>query len=446
MKTKGLTDGSIAKGLVRFAIPILFALFLQSLYGGVDLLVVGRFAETADVSGVSTGSLLMQTVTMIITGLAMGVTIYVAQCIGRKATKEAGKAVGVSLVVFFIVGVVLCVTLGCFSSVFTEFLNAPSEAVAQTNMYIKICGFGSLFIVAYNVLGAVFRGIGDSKTPLLTVGISCVLNIIGDLLFVAVLKMGSAGAALATVLSQGVSVLVSLIIITKKELPFEFRKEYIAFNKSISLKELKLGVPIALQEFLVGISFVVIQTVANSFDVVSSAGVGVGDKLCGFIMLVPSAYMQAIATFVAQNLAANKPDRVKKAMKFAVLSALVIGSVFAIFSFFKGDLLTSIFAKDPAVIEAAFQYLKGYAIDCFFVSVLFCLIGYFNGRGDTFFVMIQGIVGAVAVRVPVTLLMSRVAGTSLFFIGLATPCASVVQIMLCLCYLVISNKKHKQLK
>ncbi len=324
-KTKDLTDGSIAKGLVRFAIPILFALFLQSLYGGVDLLVVGRFSETADVSGVSTGSLLMQTVTMIITGLAMGVTICVAQCIGRKATKEAGKAVGVSLIVFFVVAVILSVALGCFSSTFTKLLNAPAEAVAQTNMYIKICGFGSLFIVAYNVLGAIFRGIGDSKTPLLTVCIACVLNIIGDLVFVAVLKMGAAGAALATVLSQGISVIVSLIIITKKELPFEFKREYITFNKSIALKELKLGVPVALQEFLVGISFVVIQTVANGFDVVSSAGVGVSNKLCAFIMLVPSAYMQAIATFVAQNIAANKPDRVKKAMKFAVLSALAIG-------------------------------------------------------------------------------------------------------------------------
>ncbi|MBO5454814.1 MAG: MATE family efflux transporter [Clostridia bacterium] len=438
-KTKDLTEGKIIKGLVNFAIPIFFALVLQSLYGAVDLMIVGQFAETSDVSGVSTGGLLMQTFTMIIVGLAMGVTILIAQCIGKKERENAGKAVGTSLCFFTVIGIVLSLVLGIFSRSFTYMLSTPVEAVEQTNMYIKICGLGMLFIVAYNVLGAIFRGIGDSRTPLLTVGISCVLNILGDLLFVAVFKMGASGAALATVLSQGISVIVSLVIIVKKELPFDFGRSYIRFDKEIVSEELKLGIPIALQEFLVGISFMVIQVVANSFDVVSSAGVGIGDKVCAFIMLVPSAYMQAIATFVAQNLAAQKPNRVKSAMKFAIISSLVTGTLIGAFSFFKGDLLTAIFAKEPNVIEAGFLYLKGYAIDCILVSLLFCLIGYFNGRGNTVFVMLQGVIGAIAIRVPVTFLMSALPETSLFLIGLATPCASLVQIILCLIYLKFSK-------
>jgi len=443
-KNTDLTEGSIAQKLIRFAVPIFFALFLQSLYGGVDLLIVGRFAETADVSGVSSGSQLMQTITMVITGLAMGITIYVAQCIGRKNRQDAGKAIGFSIYLFTLIGIVMSLVIGIFSSMFTKLINAPAEAVTQTNMYIKICGFGSLFIVAYNILGAIFRGIGDSKTPLLAVGISCLLNIIGDLLFVAVFHMGAAGAALATVLSQGISVFLSIVIILKRELPFDFKKEYIRFSKFLACQVIKLGLPIALQELLVGLSFTVIQVVANGFDVVSSAGVGVGSKLCGFILLIPSAYMQAVATFVDQNLSAGKPDRVKKSMHFAIGSALALGLFIAVFSFFKGDLLTAIFAKDPAVIEASFQYLKGYAIDCIFVSILFCMIGYFNGRGDTFFVMVQGLVGAIVIRVPVALLMSSLTNTSLFLIGLATPCASLVQILLCFGYLFLSRKKSLQ--
>lgn len=441
--TKNFTSGGVLSSLIKFAIPVLAALFLQSLYGGVDLLVVGQFAETIDVSGVATGSLLMQTVTMVITGLSMGITIYVGQKIGEKNEEEAGKAIGAGVALFILIGIILSILLVVFTKDLANLLHAPAEAYVQTCEYIMVCGFGTIFIGFYNLLGAIFRGIGDSKTPLLTVFIACVINIVGDLLFVAVLGLGAMGAALATVIAQAVSVFISILIIMKKTLPFVFSRKYIRFNKRIIAQELKLGTPIALQELLVGISFLVIQTTVNSIDVVASAGVGVAEKVCAFIMLVPSAFSQSMSAFVAQNIGAKLKDRALKALKYGIITSLCVAAVIGSFAFFKGDILANIFTKDSDVIIQAHEYLKAYAIDTLLTAILFCYIGYYNGCGNTLFVMIQGIVGAFCVRVPVVILMSKLAGTTLFHIGLATPMSSVFQIILCVVFMLYTNRSER---
>ena len=444
-ETRNFTDGGVLKSLIRFAIPVLAALFLQSLYGGVDLLIVGQFAETADVSGVATGSLLMQTVTMVITGLSMGITIYVGQKIGEKNQEEAGKAIGAGIVLFCFLDVILAVILAVFTKSFASALHAPQEAYTQTCQYIMVCGIGIVFIGLYNLLGAVFRGIGDSKTPLFTVFIACICNIAGDLVFVAVIGLGAMGAALATVIAQAFSVLISMFIIRKKTLPFTFRKEYIRFDKRIVMRELRLGTPIALQEFLVGISFLVIQTIVNSIDVFASAGVGVAEKVCGFIMLVPSAFSQSMSAFVAQNIGAGMKERAVKALRYGIVTSLCVAIVISSFTFWKGNLLAGIFTKDAAVIVQAHAYLKAYAIDTLLTSVLFCYIGYYNGCGNTFFIMLQGIIGAFGVRIPVAFFMSHLSGTTLLHIGLATPISSVCQIMLCVLVMLYRNYKEKAL-
>lgn len=438
--TKNLITGGVLGALIRFAIPVLAAMFLQSLYGGVDLFVVGQFAETSDVSGVSTGSLLMQTVTMIITGLAMGITVYVGQKIGEEKREEAGRAIGSGITLFILFGIIISLGLVGFTKELVRMLHAPAEAYKETFDYIRVCGLGTIFIVLYNLLGAIFRGIGDSKTPLITVCIACVCNIVGDLLFVAVLGLGAMGAALATVFAQAVSVIVSVVIIIKKPLPFVLKREYIRFDKNIVMKELKLGIPIALQELLVGFSFLVIQTVVNSIDVVASAGVGVAEKVCAFIMLIPSAFSQSISAFVAQNIGAGFQDRAKKALKYGIMTSLCLAVFIGTFTFVKGDILANIFAKEPEVITQAHEYLKAYAVDTFFTAILFCFIGYYNGCGNTFFVMIQGIVGAMCVRIPVVFLMSKLPGTTLFHIGLGTPASSVFQIMMCLIFMAYLNQ------
>lgn len=446
-KTSHLTEGNILNALVRFAAPVLLTLFLQALYGGVDLLVVGQFSQTTDVSGVATGSMLLQTVTMMITGLSMGITIVVGEKIGRKEPKEAGRAIGGGIFLFTIFSILLTSFMIVGAETLANILHAPTEAFDQTVTYIRICGAGSVFIVAYNVLGAIFRGVGDSKTPLFTVTIACVINIIGDLLLVAGFDMGAAGAAIATVAAQAVSVLVSFVMIKRKTLPFDFKKQFIRFDKHIIGLELKLGIPVALQELLVGISFLLIQTVVNSFGVISSAGVGVAEKVCVFIMLVPSSYMQSMSAFVAQNMGAGNPLRAKKALGYGMITAFLIGMVMSYITFFHGNILSSFFTQNLEVISASHSYLKAYAIDCLLTPFLFCFTGYYNGCEKTLFVMIQGIIGAFFVRIPIVYLVSQMTGATLFQIGLGTPASSFVQILLCLgmfFYLEKLRKSHHQ--
>lgn len=270
--------------------------------------------------------------------------------------------------------------------------------------------------------------------PLITVSIACVFNIAGDLLFVAGFGLGAAGAALATVMAQAISVVLSFAIIRKKTLPFNFHRQDVRLNGRVAGRILILGTPIALQDLLVSISFLVIMAIVNSMGVIASAGVGVAEKLCAFIMLVPSAYMQSMSAFVAQNIGAGKKERAVKALFYGIGTSLIAGMVMAYVSFFHGNLLAGIFAREGDVIAAAADYLKAYAVDCILTSFLFCFIGYFNGCGKTIFVMVQGIVGAFLVRIPVAYLMSRMAGGRLFFIGLSTPASTVVQIVLCVGY------------
>ncbi len=441
-QTGNLTEGKIFTTLIKFAVPVFFTLFLQALYGGVDLLIVGQFAETADVSGVATGSMLLSTVTNVTTGLSMGITILVGERIGRGDRNGAGRAIGGGIFLFAVFGVVLTLVMLFGAETLASLLHAPEEAFAETVMYIRICGGGSLFIVAYNVLGAIFRGIGDAKTPLVTVLIACVINILGDLLLVEVFHLGAAGAAIATVAAQAVSVIVSLFLIRRKKLPFDFSGKYVRYTKEVVNTEIKLGAPVSLQELLVGISFLVIQTIVNTFGVVDSAGVGVAEKVCVFIMLVPSAYMQSMCAFVAQNRGAGNPRRAKKALGYGVASAFVVGVIMCFVTFLHGDLLSSVFSKDPDVIAASHSYLKAYAIDCLLTPFLFCFTGYFNGCEKTFFVMLQGIIGAFCVRIPVAWMISRMAGATLFQIGLGTPASSLVQIILCVgMFLYLGKRK-----
>lgn len=438
-----LTQGNILKSLISFAFPILLALFLQAMYGAADLIIVGQFADTYEQSGVASGSQLFNMITMVITGLTMGVTVFVGNCIGVGNSEKAGKGVGTGIAIFAVLAVVITALVVPFNENLAAFMHAPTEAFRQTSSYVLICGMGTIFITAYNVIGAVFRGIGDSKTPLLTVAIACVINIFGDLLLVAGFGMGAAGAAIATVSAQAISVSFSLYFISKKNLPFIFSKKYIYFDPICLKKILLVGIPIALQELLVQFSFLFIQVVVNSMGVMESAAVGVAEKVCIFLMLVASAYMQSISAFVAQNNGAGEFERSRKVLFYGIKTALIAGFVMGTIAFFAGDLLSAIFSGDAKVIVYAHEYLKAYAIDCLLTAVLFCFIGYFNGCGNTVFVMVQGVIGAFCVRIPAVYMMSQMEGASLFHIGLGTPISSVVQIILCVVAYHVYKRKIK---
>ena len=443
-RSNDFTRGDIFLPLLRFSLPILAALILQTAYGAVDLWMVGRFATAADVSAVSTGSQLMHTITCVVTGLTMGTTVMLGQTLGQGKGEEAGSIIGSSIALFSLIAALLTAFTILGAEWLARITQVPEEAVPPSLSYIRMCGAGLCFITAYNVFGSIFRGMGDSKTPLMTVAIACAVNVAGDYLLVAVLGLGALGAAIATVCAQGVSVAVSLLVVSRRGLGFPFSPRDIRFHRVKVGRILRLGTPVALQDGLVSISFLVILSIVNSLGLMASAGVGVAEKLCGFIMLVPSAFSQSVTTFVAQNVGAGRLDRARKCLGQGILASLCFGVVIGYLSFFHGSVLAGLFNGDPAIVSAAADYLRAYAIDVLMTSFLFPFIGYFNGRGSTGFVMVQGLVGAFCIRIPVSFFMSRLLPVSLFRVGLATPCSSLAQILLCGGYFLWLRSKDKK--
>lgn len=437
------TKGKIFAPLFKFAGPAFLAMLLQAAYGAVDLIIVGKFGLTADVSAVATGSQFTHAMTMLIVGLAMGTTVLLGQYLGEGKKDRAGDVIGGGIVLFAILSVLFTTTIPLLCPSLAKLLNAPSEAFDRTVSYMRICMLGSVFIIAYNLLGSVLRGLGDSKTPLLSVAIACAANIIGDYVLVAILGMGSAGAAIATVGAQAISVIICFVIIAKRGFPFPFGRSNIRFHKDIIKRTLFLGAPLGLQDFLVSGSFLVIMAIINHLGLVASAGFGVAEKIVGFIMLVPSSVSQSLSAFVAQNYGAGRDDRSVKALRYAITVSFIISIGIFFLSFFRGDLLAGFFTNDPAVIGVAADYMKAYAIDCLLTSFMFCFNGYFSGCGHTAFVMAHGIGSAFLIRIPVSYIMSRQVPVNIFHIGLATPCATIIQCFLCFGYFVYIHKKGK---
>lgn len=437
------TQGSIFKKMIRFMIPILGSLILQAAYGAVDLLVVGRFGTTAGLSGVSTGSQLMNLVTFVITQLAMGITVLIARYLGEKHPEKIGQLIGGAIALFFIFAVVLFIVMVFFAEPLAVLLQAPEEAVSHTTAYIRICGAGIFFIVAYNVISAIFRGLGDSKSPLLFVAVACAVNVVGDLTLVAGFHMDAAGAAIATVAAQAVSVVFSLVLMKKRGVPFHMTRKDIRLNSQCR-RFLKVGAPLALQEFLTQISFLALCAFVNRLGLEASSGYGVACKIVNFAMLVPSALMQSMASFVSQNVGAGREDRAKKALFTGMGMGLAIGVVVFLFVFFKGDLLAGIFTTEEGVIQKGFEYLKGFAPETIVTAVLFSMVGYFNGHEKTLWAMIQGLIQTLLVRLPMSYIMSIQPNASLTKIGLAAPTATTVGIVLNVCYYIYLNKKMKK--
>ena len=439
--TADFTQGSILKKLCRFMLPVLGALILQAAYGAVDLLVVGRFGSTSGLSAVSTGSQVLNLVTFVVTQLAMGVTVLIARYIGEKREKEIGAVLGGAAVVFTILAGCLFVLLVLFARPISVLMQAPQEALALTASYVRICGCGILFIVAYNVLSAVFRGLGDSRSPLLFVLVACLVNVAGDLVLVAGLHLDAAGAALATVLAQAVSVVCALAILRRKKLPFTFRKSDVRLNEQCR-RFLAIGLPLALQEFLTQLSFLALCAFVNRLGLAASSGYGVASKIVSFVMLVPSALMQSMASFVAQNIGAGNVKRAKKSMFTGIAVGVAFGIVMFALVLRKGDVLAGLFSTDAEVVRRGFEYLRGFAPETIVTAVLFSMIGYFNGNNQTLWVMIQGLIQTLLVRLPLAYYMSIQPNASLTKIGMSAPVATVVGIVLNIGFFLYLNRRN----
>lgn len=430
---QNFTEGSIFGKMINFMLPILAALVLQAMYGAVDLLIVGKFGTTAGISGVSTGSNIMNLFTFVVCSLASSVTVLIGRYLGEKKHERIGKLIGNSVAFFVVFSLVFTVVLLLFARPIAILMQAPEEALDLTVQYIRICGAGYIFVVFYNLISCIFRGLGNSKLPLLFVGIACVTNIILDLVLIAGLGMNVAGAAIATVSAQAVSVMLSLLIIRKQQLPFEFHSNFIRFGSEIK-NVLAIGSPLALQDVLTNVSFLAICAFVNRLGLDASSGYGVAQKIQSFVMLIPSALMQCMASFVAQNVGAGKEDRAKKGMFYGMAFGSAVGVVIGSIAFFGGDMLASIFTSDPLVITRAFEYLRGFALEAIITCILFSYMGYFNGHSKSVFVMAQGLMQSFLIRLPMSYVMSVRENASLTGIALAAPTATIFGIILCTIY------------
>ena len=440
-KEINFTEGSIIKKLISFMIPILGSLILQAMYGAVDLLIVGRFGTTAGLSGVSTGSQILNFVTFIITSFAMGVTVLISRYLGEKKPKKIGKIIGGATILFTAISVVLCIIMIIFARPISILMQAPKEALELTILYVQICGAGIFFIVAYNVISAIFRGLGDSKSPLIFVAIACVVNIVGDFIFVAIFNWNVVGAALATVIAQAVSVVISLIIMKKKSLPFTIKKKDFYLNREVK-RFMIIGTPLALQEFLTQMSFLALCAFVNRLGLEASSGYGVACKVVNFVMLVPSALMQSMTSIVSQNVGAKKEKRAVEVMTTGMKFGGIIGIVVFLLIYFQGASLISIFTEDSSVIQKGYEYLLGFAPETILTAILFSFIGYFNGHENTIWVMIQGMVQTLLVRLPFAYCMSIQENASLTKIGLAAPVATFFAIILNLVFYFKNKKRY----
>ena len=426
-------------------LPILGALVLQAAYGAVDLLVVGRFGSTSGLSAVSTGSQVLNLVTFVVTQFAMGITVLIARYLGEKKPEQIGSVIGGAAVVFAVISIVLFILMVGFARPISVLMQAPVEAVDLTTSYVCICGSGIFFIVAYNLLSAIFRGLGDSKSPLIFVLVACIVNIFGDLILVAGFHLDAAGAALATVFAQAVSVVCAVVILLKKNLSFSIRKSDLRFNPQCK-KFLGIGLPLALQECLTQLSFLALCAFVNRLGLEASSGYGVACKIVNFAMLIPSSLMQSMASFVSQNVGAGNQKRARHSMFTGIGIGLFFGCLVFTLVILKGDMLAGFFSTDAAVIQKSFDYLKGFAPETILTSVLFSMIGYFNGSNHTVWVMFQGLFQTLLVRLPMSYYMSIQPDASLTRIGLAAPTSTAVGIVLNVLFFIYLNKKSMTYK
>ena len=434
MKELNLTQGSVPKVLLQFAVPFLIANVLQALYGGADLFVVGQYDDSASVAAVAIGSQVMQTITGIILGITTGTTVLIAIAIGAKDDRKVAFTIGSSVWLFSIVGVLLTLVMLAFHGQITELMHTPAEAMADTKNYILVCSAGILFIIGYNVVCGILRGLGDSKTPLYFVGLACIINIVLDFILVGYFHWGATGAAIATVTAQGVSFGIALWFLYRHGFHFDFSRKDIRLNRNLSKKIMVLGAPIALQDALINVSFLIITVIVNQMGVIASASLGVVEKI---IVAISSA----VATMTAQNYGAGLIKRMNKCLASGIGIALVFGVSVCVYSQFLPETLTAFFTKDAAVVAMAAEYLRGYSIDCIVVSFVFCINSYFSGQGNSLFPMIHSLIATFLFRIPLSYWFSQMDSSSLFIMGFAPPISTVVSLLICIWYLRYTQRK-----
>lgn len=442
---KNLTTGSVFKSIIFFSLPYLLSYLLQTLYGMADLFIIGQFEGVASTTAVSIGSQVMHMLTVMIVGLAMGSTVSIGQSVGANDKKSAATNIGNTVTLFMLLSLILTVILLVLVKPIVSIMSTPTEAIPGTIDYLTICFIGIPFITAYNIISSIFRGMGDSKSPMYFIAVACAANIGLDYLFMGPLHMGPAGAALGTTLSQAISVITSLAVIFRRKSGIAVTKNDFRPQHTVMGKILKIGFPIALQGGLIQISFIVITIIANRRGLNDAAAVGIVEKVMSFLFLIPSSMLSTVSALGAQNIGAGKAERAKLTLRYAALIAVCFGTVTAITIQFIAEPVVALFTnaatQDGAeTVRLGGQYLRGYVWDCIFAGIHFSFSGYFCACGKSIISFIHNIIAILLVRIPGVYLTSLLFPATLFPMGLATAAGSLLSVMICAAAFIIYSK------
>ena len=428
---RNLTTGSVFKNIVIFSLPYFLSYFLQTLYGLADLFIIGQYEGIASTTAVSVGSQVMHMLTVMIVGLAMGTTVSIGRAVGAGDKKRMSACVGNTVTLFMLVSVVLTAVLVLLVDPIVSVMSTPAEAVGGTVRYLTVCFIGIPFITAYNIISSIFRGMGDSKSPMYFIAVACAANIALDYLFMGAMRLGPIGAALGTTLAQALSVLVAFIAIRRRRSVAVSRGD-LHPRRDVMGQILSIGVPVALQDGLIQIAFILITVIANLRGLTDSAAVGIVEKLINFLFLVPSSMLSTVSAIGAQNIGAGDYGRAKQTMWYAIGIAVGFGIIVCILFQFIAEPVVGLFTSDEGVIAAGGQYMHGYIFDCLFAGIHFCFSGYFCACGKSMISFIHNISGVALVRVPGAYLMSKMFPATLLPMGLATAAGSILQVLICI--------------
>ncbi len=438
---KNLTSGSVAKTLVLFSLPFLLSCFLQTLYGLADMFIIGQFCPTSATTAVAVGGQVMHMLTIVIVGLSMGSTVLIGRAVGSRDENLKNKAVGNTAVIFVALSVVLTIVLTILVGEIVRLVLTPADAVAGTTEYLFICFLGIPFVTAYNIISSVFRGMGDSKSPMYFVAVACVFNIVLDCVFIGLLNMGPMGAALGTTIAQAVSVAVSLVYMVRKRVLPEFSRGYLSFDGNVAGSIFKVGLPVAAQDGFIQISFIVITIFANLRGLNDSAAVGVVEKLIGILFLVPSSMLAAISAICAQNVGAGEHERARKTLFYAIGISTGVGLAFSVAFQFLSGAAVGLFVSNSDVIRLGDQYMRSYVWDCIFAAVHFCFSGYFCAYSRSGLSFLHNVISAFCVRIPLAYYFSKAFTETLFPMGCAAPAGSLVSIVICIFAYIYIQKR-----
>jgi len=427
---RNLTEGSVLKTVIYFSLPYLLSYFLQTLYGMADLFIIGQFNGVDSTTAVSVGSQVMHMLTVIIIGLAMGTTVMTGRAVGEANRRKISSAIGNTITLFAILAAVVTVVLLLSVNGIISLISTPSEAVPQAKDYLIICFIGIPFITAYNIISSVFRGIGDTKSPMYFVAVACVFNIILDYVFIGFFKLGAAGAALGTTLSQTISVIISLAAIRKKQMLPKITKSDLKPDRATMGSLLKIGIPVAVQDGFIQVSFIVITIFANRRGLNDAAAVGIVEKLIGIFFLIPSSMLSTVSALSAQNIGAGKPERAVLTLKYAAIITVTFGVTTSMAMQFFAENAVSLFASDSTVIQLGGEYMHSYVWDCVFAGINFSFCGYFCACGLSNIPFMNNCISILAVRIPVAYMASKFFTASLFPMGLASPLGSLLSVFI----------------